>query len=74
MEVMEKGQLRVWAGEKGEWANIGVMVYGERLPGGESVEVVRKRLVREIQEMLNTHFGSYSYVLSPKAREWSKDD
>ncbi len=74
MEVMERGQLRMWAGEREDTANVGVMIYGERLSGSETVEVLRKRLVSEIKEMLDIHFKSYSYVLSPKARKWLEDD
>ena len=66
---MERDTLRLWGGEKAEESNIGIIVYGARLSGGEKVEVVRKKLIRATKEMLDTDFSSYPYAIAPKARK-----
>lgn len=66
----ERRPFRIWAGEKGKWINIGVMVYGERLPMGASIEAIRRELLAEIKATVESKFSQYPCRISPKAQVW----
>ena len=62
--------LRIWAGEKGEGSNIGIIIYRDRLPPDVSVKELRKRLLREIRDLVASKFAAYGCRVSPNAQSW----
>lgn len=65
---MAREPLRVWSGSRDDTINVGILIYGDRLPAGDSPEAISRRLIEKIEELLNQHFGTYSYTISPAAR------
>ena len=61
--------LRVWSGSREGTINVAILIYGDRLPAGDSAEAISRRLIGHIEEMLTRDFAMYPYTLSPAARK-----